>query len=55
MTNMFVCTLEDEAMDWFEFCSLEEISSLARLIEAFCKHLDKEEESVEDLIYAYHY
>jgi hypothetical protein len=56
MMKMFVCTLEDEVLEWFYDCSPKEISSLAGLIRAFCKHWDvsyeEKEESIED--YAFH-
>jgi hypothetical protein len=35
MMKMFVLTLEDDAMEWFDDCSPKEISSFAGLIKAF--------------------
>jgi hypothetical protein len=38
MMKIFVCTLTDEALDCFEYCSLWETSSFVILIKVFRKH-----------------
>jgi len=51
----FTCTLEDEALEWYETLGRKEISSLADFIEVFIKHYDphyeegKYEKVFEDL------
>jgi hypothetical protein len=55
MMKMFVCTLENEALDWFENLRRGGISTFAGLIKAFCEHWDLsygKEEKVEDLVEA---
>ena len=40
MMKMLVCTLEDEALGWLEFCSPSELYSFVGMFGAFCKHWD---------------